>query len=103
MQSSNCLKTIVWASVWQPLRERAAVMGVSSGELFDAQAAPRPVQRRKPNYMMLSPIVWAPIMYSMRHGLKGRVEPRTQHMLFFAATCAGLIHAGIVMSSDSTV
>lgn len=53
--------------------------------------------------MMLSPIVWAPIMYSMRHLTKGRVEPRTQHMLFLAATCVGLVHAGAVMSSDSTV
>lgn len=78
-------------------------MAVSSDDLFAPPAAVQAPKRRQPNYMMLTPIVWAPIMYSMRHGLKGRVQPRTQHALFFAATCLGLFHAGTVMFSDSTV
>lgn len=78
-------------------------MAVSSDDLFAPPAPMHAPHKREPNYRMLSPIVWAPIMYSMRHGLKGRVQPRTQHTLFFAATCLALVHAGTVMFTDSSV
>lgn len=78
-------------------------MGTSASDIFKAQPVQEQPGRRTPNWRMMSPIVWAPIMYSMRHFTKGRVEPRTQHTLFLAATCLGLFHAGTVMFSDSTV
>ncbi|KAL6766378.1 hypothetical protein ACKKBG_A35795 [Auxenochlorella protothecoides x Auxenochlorella symbiontica] len=78
-------------------------MGVAEDELFNVKPLAAEHRRRTPNYAMLSPIVWAPIMYTMRHVLKGRVAPKTQHALFFGATCFGLLHAGIVMTSDSSV
>ena len=49
-----------------------------------------------------TPLAWAPVMYTMRFALRGRVRLETQHKVLIGATLLALSHAGLVMFSDST-
>jgi hypothetical protein len=69
----------------------------------DVFAAKPAAPRRQPSWHAFTPFVWAPVMYTLRFALKGRVTSATQHKIFGGAVLGALSHAGFVMSSDSTV
>lgn len=46
---------------------------------------------------------WWTLMFAVRIGLNNRVAPRTRDLIFGGAVLTALIHAGYVMSSDSTL
>ncbi|CAL5224287.1 g6953 [Coccomyxa viridis] len=60
-------------------------------------------RQRKPNYGILLPLVYAPLLPLIRIGLRNRVSPGTRDAVFGAAVLTALAHAGYVMSSDSTM
>lgn len=77
-------------------------MGVSDSELFRPASAARRDNKRLAPWHKLSPLLWAPVMYTMRFAARGRVTPDTQHKIFIGMTLLALSHAGYVMSRDST-
>ena len=68
-----------------------------------AAAAAAVRQPRQPPWSKMVPLAWAPVMYTLRFALQGRVRPATQHAAFAAMTIGALAHAGSVMFSDSSV
>eukprot|EP00890_Picochlorum_soloecismus_P000419 jgi/Picsp_1/1378/NSC_04857-R1_predicted protein [Micromonas sp. RCC299] len=77
-------------------------MGTGDSELYK----PKPAQIRKqrlPDWHKMSPLLWAPFMYTIRFALQGRVKPKTQHTIFGSLTLIALSHAGYVMSRDSSM
>ncbi|KAL3163305.1 hypothetical protein ABBQ32_009696 [Trebouxia sp. C0010 RCD-2024] len=60
-------------------------------------------KKREPNYGLLVPLIYAPILPLLRIGLNGRVAPRTRDGIFAGAVLTALLHAGYVMSGDSSM
>lgn len=60
-------------------------------------------KKREPNYNMLIPLVYAPLLPLLRIGLNGRVAPKTRDGIFIGAVFTALVHAGYVMSGDSSM
>lgn len=78
-------------------------MGAEDASTSGAAAAPPQRQPRPIPWMKMSPIVWAPIMYTSRFWLKGRVEPRTQHAIFAGMVLVALVHGAQVILNDSSM
>ncbi|KAL0026984.1 hypothetical protein WJX79_005918 [Trebouxia sp. C0005] len=57
-------------------------------------------KKREPNYNMLIPLVYAPLLPLLRIGLNGRVAPKTRDGIFIGAVLTALFHAGYVMSGE---
>ncbi|KAL4432408.1 hypothetical protein ABPG77_001707 [Micractinium sp. CCAP 211/92] len=68
----------------------------------DDKAFQAPPQPRQPPYHLLVPILYAPLLYTLRFALKGRVQPATQHRIFLGATAAALAHAGYILTDTTT-
>ncbi|KAL4430695.1 hypothetical protein ABPG75_005951 [Micractinium tetrahymenae] len=71
-------------------------MAAKDDEVFQARPPPR-----QPPYHLMLPILYAPLLYTLRFALKGRVQPATQHRIFIGATVAALAHAGYILGADS--
>ena len=67
----------------------------------DTNRAGRP--RRQPNWNVMAPLIYAPLIPLLRIGLNGRVAPRTRDAVFASSVLLALAHAGWVMSGDSTM
>ncbi|CAL8471427.1 g10969 [Coccomyxa elongata] len=77
-------------------------MGTNYKELSGSDE-PHTPRRPGPNYNLLVPLIYAPLLPLIRIGLKKRVAPATRDKIFGAAVLTALAHAGYVMSSDSTM
>ncbi|BDA46809.1 hypothetical protein COCOBI_09-2620 [Coccomyxa sp. Obi] len=77
-------------------------MGTDYKELSGSEEPLTP-RRRGPNWGILVPLIYAPLLPLIRIGLKNRVAPATRDKIFGAAVLTALAHAGYVMSSDSTI
>lgn len=59
--------------------------------------------RRDVPWSNFAPLIWAPILPLIRITLRGRVQPKTQHTVFFGACLLALSHAGYMMGQDSSM
>jgi hypothetical protein len=86
------------------LLSRSAVLFLAMGTTDDDLFAPPPSTRRRLEpWNFAAPLVTAPILYTLRFALKGRVAPSTQHKIFLGVTLLALSHAGYIMSSDNSL
>jgi hypothetical protein len=75
-------------------------MGTTSADLFQS---PLPTQRRRqPSWEHMSPLVWAPIMYTSRVFFEGRVKTAKQQKILIWVTLTALCHAGYVRTPPLT-
>lgn len=56
-----------------------------------------------PNYDLLVPLVYAPLLPLMIIGLRGRVSQQRLTQIVGGTICVALAHAGSVMFTDSTI
>jgi hypothetical protein len=85
-------------------------MGTSDSDLFpDGSSGTRGMtaasgqQARGPPWQMMVPLLWAPVLYTARFAMKGRVQTATGTKIFIGLTLVGLGHAAYHMGRDSTM
>jgi len=79
-------------------------MAVDSNVDFDRsylQSQPR--EKRKPDYHKMVPLIYAPTLPLLRLALNKRVTTSSRDKIFAAAVLTALVHAGYVMSGDSSM
>ncbi|CAL4902701.1 unnamed protein product [Urochloa decumbens] len=73
-------------------------MASRSSSQFDDPAARRPPQReRKPPYMLLLPLIYAPVLPLIRIGL--RHNPVVRDRLFYGVLAGAFAHGAYLISS----
>jgi hypothetical protein len=60
-------------------------------------------RRRQPNYQMLIPLLYAPLLPLIRISMRGRFPQHVIDRTFGVGVGVALTHAGYIMFSDSSV